>query len=272
MNKVLVLGGSGLVGRAAVKEMSKDKDYEVYGTYAHNPAPWLGSKGLQLDVGRPSDVENVICGLKPDIVLSCMRGDYDNQLSLHVKIAEYLADHDGRLYFCSTANVFDNDLSRPHYEGDTPDAATDYGQYKQECEKLLSKILGGNCCILRLPQIWGTNCPRMSMLQASIARDEEVEVYPGLLYNANTDVMLSRQIHYIIRHRLSGIFHLAAEDIISHMDFYSRLLAVLGHSNARLKENPDEKGYMALLSSRHDELPPELRISNEDVIRHMTII
>lgn len=272
MNKVLVLGGSGLVGKAVIKEMSKDKDYEVYGTYAHNPIPWLQGRELQLDVNDTAGIGSILYGLKPNIVVSCLRGDYDKQLVLHAEVTEYLKDCEGRLYFCSTANVFDNDLSRPHYEGDAPDAATDYGQYKQECEKRLLKILGGNCCIFRLPQIWGTDCPRMTMLQASISRDEEIEVYPGLLYNTNTDVMLARQIHYIIRHGLSGIFHLAAEDIISHKDFYSRLLAGLGHSNARRKENPDEKGYMVLLSNRHDELPPELRISNEDVIRHLSVI
>ena len=33
MNKVLVLGGSGLIGKAIIREMDKYKNFEIYSTY-----------------------------------------------------------------------------------------------------------------------------------------------------------------------------------------------------------------------------------------------
>ncbi|MDP4193197.1 MAG: hypothetical protein Q8858_16650 [Bacteroidota bacterium] len=65
----------------------------------------------------------------------------DQQLSVHIKAAEYLKENRGSLYFFSTTNVFDNDLSKPHYEDDLPNFHTDYGQYKIECENKMKEIL-----------------------------------------------------------------------------------------------------------------------------------
>jgi len=79
--------------------------------------------------------------LKPEIVISCLRGNYDEQLILHTEISKYLKKSNGRLYFCSTTNVFDNDLSKPHYEDNMPSSCTEYGQFKIECEKRIIDIL-----------------------------------------------------------------------------------------------------------------------------------
>jgi len=37
MYRVLIVGGSGLVGKAIFTEMDNDKEFDVYGTYFNNP-------------------------------------------------------------------------------------------------------------------------------------------------------------------------------------------------------------------------------------------
>jgi len=95
------------------------------------------------------------------------------------------------------------------------------------------------------------------------------EVYPNLFLNTNTDVVLAEQIHYIIKRKLIGIFHLAGEDIINHKDFYDELIVGLGYHEARMQDNLEEKGYFALLPNRNNELPERLRITNDFVVKYL---
>lgn len=269
MNKILILGGSGLVGKALIGEMNKYNEFEVYATYHKNPAPLNENRNFKLNIEDVNSMNNLLDTVKPQSIISCLRGDFDKQLTLHTSIIEYLRETGGRLYFCSTTNVFDNDFSRPHYEDDIPDSQTDYGKYKIECEKRIMEALHDNACILRLPQVWGKDSPRMKQLIKSIKGNEKVVVYPELFHNTITDVMIARKIVYIMQHDLNGIFHIVSEDTVNYKDFFSKLIKRLGFYNFVLEESFDERGYFALLSKRCDEFPEELRLNNESVINYL---
>ena len=157
------------------------------------------------------------------------------------------------MYFFSTTNVFDNDFSKPHYEDDVPNSRTDYGRYKIECEKSISEILNDNACILRIPQVFGKYSPRMIQLLKSLNNNKAITVYPKLFLNVNTDVMIAKQLCYIIENKLSGIFHLVSENIDKYSNFYNELIMRLGFDNAEIEENLEEEGYFALLSRRTEE-------------------
>lgn len=270
MKKVLVLGGSGLVGRAVINEINKDPGYQAYGTYFKNSAGLNLGRSFILDIESSDTINRLLDIVKPDIIVSCLRGDFQNQLILHEKAAEYLNKNKGRLYFCSTTNVFDNDMSRPHYEDDMVNSCTEYGRYKIECEKRITKILQDNAIILRLPRVWGKDSPRLHELYNILKNNEEVTVYPKLFCNMNTDVIIAKQLLYIVGHNLKGIFHLTAEDTINYKDFYRELVKGLGY-NVRLHERFEEEGYFALLSNRNNEFPNELRYKNESVINYLIL-
>jgi len=269
MINILVLGASGLVGRAVINEMSKNPEFQVYGTYFRNRAALNQQRSFYLDIENPMNINSILDNIKPEIIVSCLRGDFKNQLSLHIKAAKYLKKNGGRLYLCSTTNVFDNDMSRPHYEDDMMNSCSDYGKYKIECEKRITEILQDNACILRLPQIWGKDSPRMNQLCNISKNNETATVYPNLFCNTNTDITIAKQLSYIIKHNMKGVFHLAAEDVINHKDFCSRLIKGLGY-NIRTQESFEEEGYFALLSNRNNELPVQLRFTNESVINYLT--
>jgi dTDP-4-dehydrorhamnose reductase len=269
MHKVLILGGSGLVGKAVISEMNKNREFQTYATYFENPMQLNQYRSFKLNIEDPANICSILNTLKPQSVVSCLRGDYNKQLILHTAVAEYLKQSNGRLYFCSTANVFDNDQSKPHYEENLPSSCTDYGQFKIECENRIIEILHDNVCILRLPQVWGKDSPRMKQLLKALTNKEKIDAYPKLLLNTNTDIMIAKRISYILEHGLKGIFHMAAEDVISHKDFYNELIIGLGFNNAIMEENLEEEGYFALLSNRNNEFPEESRVTNKSVINYL---
>lgn len=270
MYKVLVLGGSGLVGQSIINEMNKYNQFQVYSTYYQNPILLNKDRNFKLNIEDLDNISSILNTLKPNIIVSCLRGDFDKQLIIHIKVAKYLKENGGRLYFFSTTNVFDNDLSKPHYEDDLCNSHTDYGQYKIECEKKISEILHDKACILRLPQVWGQNSPRMKELLNSLHNSKDIIVYPKFFHNTNIDGMIARQLCHIIDNNLKGIFHLASEDVINYKDFYDELIMRLGFKDAKIKENFEEEGYFALLSKRNEEFPKYLRFNNRSVINYLT--
>lgn len=268
MNKVLILGGSGLIGKAIINQMNKD--YEIYSTYYKHEPLLDKCTSFKLNIEDLENINYILNNVKPQIIISCIRGDYNKQMILHKKAAEYLKENGGCLYFFSTANVFDNDLSKSHYEDDLPNSSTDYGRYKIACEKIITEILKDNACILRIPQVFGKHSPRIIQLLSSLNNNKAITVYPKLFINTNTDVMIANQLCYIIKNKLKGIFHLTSEDIYHDSDFYNELVMKLGFNNVKFEENFEEEGHFALLSKRNDEFPKNLRLDNKFVIDYLT--
>lgn len=271
MQNVLVLGGSGLVGKAIVCEINKRKEFQVYATYHENIIPLDENRSFKLNIENQDDINSILNTVKPGSIISCLRGDYDKQLILHTIIAEYLKNNHGTLYFCSTTNVFDNDNSRPHYEDDLPNSCTDYGQYKIQCEKRIIAILHDNACILRLPEVWGKDSPRMKNLLKSLNNNGKVVVYPKVFCNTTTDIAIAKKVCYIMEHNLKGIFHMAAKDVVNHKDFYNELAMDLGFNNVTMEEDFQEKGYFALLSKRNNQFPEELTLTNRSIINYLAL-
>ncbi len=268
MKKVLVVGASGLVGQALVKDLKTSESFEVYSTYFNNKHS-NDRKAYKLDIEDLSDITEIITSVKPHIIVSSLRGDFNKQMDLHVFMADYLKRTGGSLYYCSTANVFDNDFSRAHYEEDLLNAKTDYGLFKCECEKTLTNILGDQLCIMRLPQVWGRNSRRVKELIEAIKENTEIVLYPKLEINTITDIELSRQIVYLIEKGVNNRVHFGSCDSVTHKDFYMQLISKMTDKKLCIKESFDETGIFLLLSHRSNEFPETFRFSTSDVIDYL---
>jgi dTDP-4-dehydrorhamnose reductase len=270
MEKVLILGASGLVGRALVNEF-KDR-FDVYGTYSSTQTSLPDSKQLQLEISEIDKLKEFIQFIKPDIVISCLRGDFDQQLKFHKELAMELRKMGSRMYYFSTTNVFDGDLSKPHSEKDTPISESDYGKFKFECEKMLTEILDERLIIIRIPAIWGKDSPRWNEIKESIKNNKEIKVYSNLVCNNHLDILLAKQVRYIIENELKGIFHLGSLDLMTQAQFYEKVLSELDCEKSILSynvyKNPADTGYFALKSDR-DDVPETLHYTNKDIISNL---
>ncbi|HHV30785.1 MAG TPA: sugar nucleotide-binding protein [Clostridiales bacterium] len=270
MKNVLILGGSGLVGSAIIRELSTDKRLCLFSTVYQRKAPLTADRTFSLDVGQPDQIHSILRQTQPQVIISCLRGDLSSQLAAHTIAAEYLNENGGVLYFFSTANVFDRDMIRAHRESDQPDSCTDYGRYKIACEQKLTALLRERTCIIRIPQVWGKNSPRLNQLKNATAPEHRVVVYPRLSISTITDTMIAKKLAYVMEHNLCGIFHFSAVDSIRYDTFYRELAAKLAVDEAVLEENTEEAGDFVLLSEREAEFPKPLSFSNRDVIRELT--
>ena len=198
MKKVLVLGGSGYIGHAIIQTLAKDPQWNLYTTYNSSPSPLEAAKSIKLDLDHLEGFIENYKTLSPDITISCIRGDFDLQLRLHQEMADALKENNGIIYFFSTANVFDQDNSKAHVESDQTCSISPYGLFKINCENLLQKILGSRTCIIRLPQVWGKQAPRLNQLKEAEQKKSEITVYPNLTISTTTDQIIATCVAYLL--------------------------------------------------------------------------
>ncbi|PEL06503.1 dTDP-4-dehydrorhamnose reductase [Bacillus sp. AFS017336] len=250
--KILILGASGLVGKALIKELSPDHD--VYGTFNQTELELTVDHQLQWDINDSEKILNWIDRICPDVIVSCLRGDFIVQFEAHARIVEKIKSTPTRLLFCSTTNVFDGDVTKHHAETDPPVAESDYGQFKIKCEELIKNELGERGVILRLPMVWGKQSPRLKEIKNKIENGQEIEAYDNIYLNHAIDTGIASQVKQIIANDLKGIFHLATTDIDSQYAFIWKLVKDLspeGKVKSLTLENYDKYNF-GLLINRTD--------------------
>ncbi|WP_391209537.1 sugar nucleotide-binding protein [Psychrobacillus sp. L4] len=270
MKKILILGASGLVGKAIAKECLND--FDVYETYFSSGTNLPDAKHFQLNMQDEETISEILNLVQPDIIVSSLQGNYDEQLKFHQRLAKELKNRDSVLYFFSTTNVFDGDLSKHHSESDEPISKSDYGQYKIKCENMLVQSLGDRSNIIRIPGIWGKNSPRLNNIKTNIETDNPIQAYSNLECNFLLDIQLAHQMRFIFENELRGIFHLGAVDMIKESAFLEKLVNNLTAREVKFQYNSyqeKESTYYFGLESKRDDLPDSLKITNEEIISYL---
>ncbi len=268
--KILVLGASGITGKAIVKELQNEN--EVYGTYFHQKDEYKNNENMfYLDTGDLNNLKDILVKTEPEIIISSMRGDFEKQIQLHKLAAQFLLNKkDGNFIYLSSANAFDNSVESPHYESDVPNAESGYGIFKVTCEKMLIDILHERAVIIRVPFIWSKQAPRFLKIKEQISVEKPVKCYRNLYCNHTTDIHIARSIHAIIKNGFSGIFHVGSKDIIEYKDFIKKLIIKMKYINydIELEQEPDFKYYLAMVSERN-ELEKDLAITSDEIIDYL---
>lgn len=270
MQKMLILGASGLVGKALIDEFTNE--FDLYGTYFSSLTSLPNDKQFQLEVKQIDKLKEIISTIKPDIVISCLRGEFEQQLTFHKELAKELQNNSSRVYYFSTTNVFDGDFSKSHTETDIPMAESDYGKFKINCENMLKGILDERVIIIRIPAIWGNNSPRWNLIKESIKNNEVIDVYGNLVCNNLLDVQLAKQLRFIIENDLKGIFHLGSVDMMTQGQFFEQIVSKLANEKSllrfRLYQDKVDTYYFQLVSNR-DDIPSSLQCTNQEIISYL---
>ncbi|BBF44621.1 hypothetical protein lbkm_3347 [Lachnospiraceae bacterium KM106-2] len=266
--RILILGGSGYVGQAIWRRLQMSED--VYGTYHTKRIEYKeNEKMFFYDLVDQECLKQILVTVRPQVIISCLRGDYSLQLKAHEKVAMYLAENDGKIIYFSTANVFDAKKDKPHYEMDETGSETDYGKFKIQCETLLNEKLGTDCVIVRIPAVWGKGCPRILKLKEYAKYQNPIQTYENIATNYTLDTQIASWIEYIIRYSLKGTFHIGTEDTYDYTRFQVELANKLKLETLVLeKEVLPELCYQAVLPGR-EEIPKELRLTVKDVIAYL---
>jgi dTDP-4-dehydrorhamnose reductase len=220
--KVLILGATGLLGQALVREWTGD---EVLA---------MGSRDL--DIRDPAKVRAMIGNGRPNwIVLAAAYTDVDGCESHRevafsvnrdgaVNVAEAARQAGAKLIFLSSDYVFDGKKTSPYEVEDKRNPQSVYGHSKAEAEINLMKILP-HCCIARTSWVFGAGgrCFPDTILRLAANRPA-LDVVNDQRACPTYTVDLARAIIQLCRKNADGIVHVTNAGDCSWFEFAQEII------------------------------------------------
>lgn len=222
----MILGASGLLGKALLREWTGD---EVAG---------LSSRDV--DIRDAGAVRGVVEKVRPDwIVLAAAYTDVDGCES-HPDLA-YAVNRDGavnvadsakrlgaKLFFLSSDYVFDGKKLSPYETGDARNPQSVYGRSKAEAEVRLLEVMP-ECCIARTSWLFGTGgkCFPDTILKLAASRPA-LDVVSDQRGCPTYSVDLARAIIQLCRKGASGIVHVNNAGDCSWFEFALEIVKSAG--------------------------------------------
>ncbi|MDY2586548.1 sugar nucleotide-binding protein [Winogradskyella aquimaris] len=264
-HRILILGASGYIGNVLYKELGPY--FKTFGTYRTSKKVFESNKQFLHYNVEEDDVYEILEATKPSIIISAIRGDFNAQTIAHQHVAEYALEYGSKIIFLSSANVFDAYSKYPSYELDKTLSHSIYGHFKIKIENMLLRLPKKQVAILRLPMVFGNQCPRIMEMRDYISTNESVEIFPNLIMNVTLDHKVTQQIHYIINREKFGIFHLGSTDLVHHDEFVKQILQIISHEKVLLKHvyTTNDDRYLAVLP-KFNKLPKHLQITSDKVL------
>ncbi|KAI1309119.1 Methionine adenosyltransferase 2 subunit beta [Halotydeus destructor] len=160
-SRIIVTGGSGLLGRPLLKQLKSD-GFDVVGTAFSRVKDDL----VKLDLNSAADVEKLLDEVKPSLVINSAAERapdqfdkaYDKSYQLNVDSARALAElcfkRSIKLIQISTDYVFDG-KSAPYSESSPTCPINAYGQSKADAEKAVLEATQNTAIVLRIPVLYG---------------------------------------------------------------------------------------------------------------------
>ena len=269
-HRILILGVSGFIGNAIYKELCSY--FKTFGTYA-TPNPILRKNHQFIQYNHEEDdIIEILKIVKPSIIISALRGDFGTQIIAHQHISEYLQNHNCKIIYLSSSNVFDGYTKFPSYEQDKTLSNSVYGHFKIKVENMLMRLPKHKWAILRLPMVFGLQSPRIEDIKMSISENSAIEIFPNLIMNVTTDTKATQQIHYIINRNKTGVFHLGSVDLVHHDDYIKDIVKSLGFTNPLFKRvyTTNDERYLAILP-KDNKLPKHLQLVSQDILTELKV-
>lgn len=240
MTKLLVIGGSGLVGSTILKY--KPISWDTTATYNSNQQNMTDTNFIKIDLlGDSNPILNLIKKIQPDFVVHTVAYpsvDFCEEKQflaekLHVKktekIAEICKNTNSKLLFLSTDAVFEGQLNKKYVETDIPNPVNYYGLTKLKAEKIVLDSSDKNV-VLRTAVIYGTSSKSRFTNWIISYLNQHKQVDPFIdQFNSPTLVDdLSTVITKILRDDISGLFHATGPTCVNRYDFALMLAKEFG--------------------------------------------
>jgi len=249
--RVLITGGTGLLGRALIA--TRPPWAEVVATVRRalgdpSPPPCVVR---ELDVTDRAGVAATVAAVRPDWVVHTASIDDVDYTETHPDLTREVnvggtenvvcpcAETDARLAFISSNAVFDG-LAPPYGEEDPTSPVNQYGKLKVEGEQLVLAS-GVPHLLIRPILMYGWNHPRgrpnpATWLMARLGRGEQVRVVDDVFSNPIFADHCAQAIWRTIELDQRGCLHLAGRECLSRYEFARTVARVLGTRPVSVEE------------------------------------
>lgn len=248
MNKVLVLGVSGMLGFSIFKHLHEKSTLQVIGTVRQNPIRAIinrrfpFAKVCLLDASNVGQISQLISMTKPDIIINCIgvikqspeHLNYANVIYINSylpqKLAEISTENNVRLIHFSTDCVFDG-RSGNYSEATQVNAVDLYGRSKALGEVIHSKHL-----TIRTSIIGHGLYPNGSLIDWALQQTGNIDGYGSAYFTGLPTYFLSEIVSDMLNeNNLSGLIHIGGPRISK----YELLEKVIDYYGSDLKLNYD---------------------------------
>ena len=215
--KVLILGGNGMAGHMLTAYFQQKPQYNLYYT-SRDPND---KDGIYLDVTETTKLEEIIGTIKPDITVNCIgilndHANNNTKLAFHVnsllphQLVKLTERCNGKLIHISTDCVFSG--SKGDYtEIDIPDGTSFYAQSKQLGEIISDKHLTIRTSIIG-PELKENG---IGLFLWFMKQKGKINGYEKVLWNGITTLELAKAVEAMIKHNITGLYHLGSEKKVS---------------------------------------------------------
>ena len=242
--KILVLGGSGLVGNFFIRNSI---NHEIITTF--NKTKINTSNIISKKINLPEDwtkLQNLILEKKPDIVLNSMafsNSDFcetnkEKVYALHVKVSEKItalcSKINSKIVFLSTDYVFDGKKGN-YTENDETNPINYYGHSKDLAEKITLK--NENNLVLRTAMVYGLSS-KVRFLRyviENLRKNQEINTYNDIFNSATLLDDLTNGISKAIEFDANGIYHMVGSSCVSRFDFAKTVAKVFNFNENLVK-------------------------------------
>ena len=240
--QILVIGGSGFIGRYLARRLGGVAGHEVFCTFRSRPPGDDANHWYQLELTDPVALEKLFGLIRPEVVVHLAaladvgtaerepeRAAAVNSVAT-AAIARHCEAFGARLVFVSTEYVFDG--QRGFYrEGEPPNPTTQYGRTKRDGERTVAS-LSSYWSILRTSIVYGWPAPGgRNFVPWLIDRLHRGEAYVGSTQVMRTPVYMEHLVDGIVRlveDFYPGVHHMAGRDWVSMYDFASAVAREFG--------------------------------------------
>ncbi|MBC6368408.1 SDR family oxidoreductase [Algoriphagus sp. AK58] len=231
--KILITGANGLLGHKLVAQLVSKGDFEVIAT-GRGPSRLLrgGFQYQTMDIENPSDVQEVLSRLKPEVIIHGAAMTHVDECELNqeacyranvlatkylVEAAEGIGSH---FIFVSTDFIFSGeDGNNPYLEDASPDPVNYYGRTKLEGEQLVmnSKL---KWAIARTVLVYGIaeGLSRSNIIlwvKSSLEAGKEIQVVDDQLRTPTLAEDLAAGCILIAEKEATGVFNISGSELLT---------------------------------------------------------
>lgn len=270
--KILVTGGSGVIGSKFVNLLSENQNEVLY-TYLSRDAPVDGGRPEMLDITDRDSVMGLVKKFEPEIIIHCSaltdadlcetNPELGNRINVEGtrNVLEAGKKSGSKFVFISTAHVF-YDSKKVFTEEDKPKPINKYGVSKVMAEDVVKKS-GVPFLILRTdhPYRWSPAHLKKNNVMRVITLLEKKEKFREASdwYNMPTLVDNFVEVAYkLIKKWEDGIYHTIGPDYINRYDFAAKVADAMGADKSLIQKI--KFSDLPLAAKR-----PNIKMSNDKV-------